>query len=845
MAVDVERLVVQLSADVKKYENALNKAMGVTNRQTRAIESRFQKMNKNISASFANTLRGGVAGLGGALGVREVQQYADAWTEAGNKIRAAAASSGVQSRSLNDLVKDANSARTAFGDYADLYARLIRSASGVAKSEDEIAAATNIVAKAFKAGGAAASEQAAGILQLGQALGSGVLQGDELRSLRENAPILAQAIASEFKTTIAGLKQLGADGKLTSDRVFKAILAAQSGIEKQFAQTNASIGDGFTALKNNLTQYIGTMAESVGLTAAVGAVMQALAGNIGAVANAAAAAGVVLLATFGRGALLASVAALANPFVALAAAIGTAAYAISQLWNDIVPLQGSFATLGDYAQALWELLNGGAMQAREAIVWAFEGIVQGISSSLEGVGTSFDGLVATVREASNSIIDVMVRMSETVGVAFTSLPAAIADGVVSAMNSMVELVESGINKVIGAVNTAIEAMNSLGAGVSTIKPVDLGEIVNNYKDAGEKAADAFGEIWSRKTTDYVGAAGTAISGAVGAATDAIVSRANQVAEARRELERETNRAGGYAKPNTAGFGKGAPAVDDEKKKKGAKGVKKTADDRFNEDIEDIKKRTAALVEEQATMRMSFYEQQRRKTALELEQKALESVREAARQKGVVDWQNVQLSAQQKKTIDEVSAAYAAQADSLRKASEAYELQRDVLKGAFSDIRSALEDGKISAEEWGDIFLNVLDKIISKIEDDLVDAILNIGSGGGGGGWLGSLFSGMFREKGGPVRKGQPYIVGEKRPEVFVPNQSGTILPKVPSAPSMPSVSKSGGGSISAPVSITIDATGADREGLMRVEQQVARLKSELPALITTNIRKANKSNVKF
>lgn len=740
LATDIERLVVQLSADVRGYQNALNKAMGVTNRQTRAIESRFQKMNKNISASFANSLRGGVAGIGGALGVREIQQYADAWTEAGNKIRASATASGVQARSLDSLKDGANEARVALGDYTDLYARLIRSASGVAKSEQEIADVTLAVSKAFKAGGASAQEQAAGILQLGQALGSGVLQGDELRSLRENAPVVAKAIADEFGVTIAGLKKLGAEGKLTSDRVFRAIIKAIPGIEKQFAQTNATIGDGFTALKNNLTQYIGTMAESVGLTTAVNNVLQALAGNIGSVANAAAAAGAALLATFGRGALLASVAAFANPFVLLAAAVGGAAYAVTQLWDDIVPLQGSFATLGDYAQALWALLSDGATQAKETIVWAFEGIVQGISGALEGVGTSFEQVWGIVKSGANTIIDTLVKMAETVGVAFTGLPSAIADGVISTMNTMVQLVQDGINKVIGAVNTAIEAMNSLGAGIPTVPPVDLGKIRNDYAGAGKAAADAFGDIWSRETRDYVGDAGSAISGAVGAATDAIVAKANQVAEVRRELERETNRAGGYAKPNTAGYGGGGPTVDDDKKKKKG-GIKKTADDRFNEDIDDIKKRTAALLEEQATLRMSFYEQQRRKTSLELEQKALESVREAARQKGVVDWQNIQLSAEQKRKIEEVSVAYAKQADELRKAQEQMELERDILKGLFGDIRSALEDGKITAAEWGDIFLSVLDKIIDKIEDDLIDAILNAGQAGSG---LGGILGGIFR-----------------------------------------------------------------------------------------------------
>src|SRR5690606_168511 len=100
-------------------------------------------------------------------------------------------------------------------------------------------------------------EQAAGILQLGQALGSGFLQGDELRSIRENAPLLAQAIANEFGVTIAKLKDLGAEGELTTDRVFKAILNAQKEIDAIFGTTSSTIAEGFTRVQNALTEYIG------------------------------------------------------------------------------------------------------------------------------------------------------------------------------------------------------------------------------------------------------------------------------------------------------------------------------------------------------------------------------------------------------------------------------------------------------------------------------------------------------------------------------------------------------------------------------------------------------------
>lgn len=174
----------------------------------------------------------------------------------------------------------------------------------------------------------------------------------------------------------------------------------------------------------------------------------------------------------------------------------------------------------------------------------------------------------------------------------------------------------------------------------------------------------------------------------------------------------------------------------------ARGVPKTADDRFFEDIQAIRDRTAALAQEQGMLSLSFEEQTKRKTALDLEATALKQVREEARKKGDADWQNAQLTPKQIADIDAVSEAYARQADELRKAQEAQQLQRDILKGAFDDLRSALDDGKLDWQDFQKIALNALDKIIDKIENDLIDSIMQANSATGGGG-IGSIFSAIF------------------------------------------------------------------------------------------------------
>lgn len=270
---------------------------------------------------------------------------------------------------------------------------------------------------------------------------------------------------------------------------------------------------------------------------------------------------------------------------------------------------------------------------------------------------------------------------------------------------------------------------------------------------------------------------------------------------------------------------------------------KTSTDRFFEDIEAIKARTVALAEEQAQLGMSYEAQTKRQIAFDLEQKALKDVREEARRKGDQDWQNAQISPEQVAKIDEVSDAYARQAQMLKDARAAQADFQDWINVGRDATRGFIDD-LLNGASAGEAFANVLGKIGDKLLDMAMNDLFG-GGNSGGPGLLGALFGGfggggssssplswlddMFRAGGGPVQAGQPYIVGEKRPELFVPRTSGTIVPQVPS------LVAAGGGSTSVPINISIDARGADREGLMRVERQVAALKRDLPGVVDQRV----------
>jgi len=278
------RQLAAAEARTVKTANRMERSFVQSNRKS---AQSFQRVDRAIERTGSNVTRLGSV-LAGAFSVREIQRYGDEWTVAENKIAAASEVAGRSARSLSAITDIADETRSGIAETADLYAKLLRSTKDVAESEEEVARATELVNKAFKAGGAAASEQAAGILQLAQGLSSGILQGDELRSIRENAPLVAQAIADEFGVTIGKLKELGAEGELTSDRVFQAILRAQPQIEAAFGKTNATVAEGFTRLRNALTEYLGAADDSIRATERIGAALEFLASNLDIAATAAA-----------------------------------------------------------------------------------------------------------------------------------------------------------------------------------------------------------------------------------------------------------------------------------------------------------------------------------------------------------------------------------------------------------------------------------------------------------------------------------------------------------------------------------------------------------------------------
>lgn len=150
---------------------------------------------------------------------------------------------------MKQIYLNAQETRASFGDVSNAVAKIGVLAPQAFKSNDEILRFTNLMNKSFKIGGAGIQEQTAAMHQLTQALASGKLQGDEFRSILENAPMLAQAIQKELGGI--DMKKASSEGLITADVIKRAMFNSADDINKKFNEMPLTLSDIGTKIKNN------------------------------------------------------------------------------------------------------------------------------------------------------------------------------------------------------------------------------------------------------------------------------------------------------------------------------------------------------------------------------------------------------------------------------------------------------------------------------------------------------------------------------------------------------------------------------------------------------------------
>jgi tape measure domain-containing protein len=233
------------------------------------------------ASSAADGLTSSFKKLGGVLAtyfsVREVVRAAEAYTTINNRLRLVTASSEQFAQAQADLFRIAQNSRQPLTETAELYQRIATNQKELGLTGDGVARITEVINKSLAVSGTSASAAAGALTQLGQAFASGQLRGEELNSVLENAPALAQALARGMGVTVGQLRALGAEGKISAQAVVDALLSQGEALDQQFATLAPTVSGAMTTVGNAFVQLVGQMDQTTGASANAAAEIMKLA----------------------------------------------------------------------------------------------------------------------------------------------------------------------------------------------------------------------------------------------------------------------------------------------------------------------------------------------------------------------------------------------------------------------------------------------------------------------------------------------------------------------------------------------------------------------------------------
>ena len=174
----------------------------------------------------------------------------------------------------------AGRSRQSYAESANLFTSVARNASELGKSTDDILKFTEDVSNAMLLGGGSAASQQAALVQLGQALGSGTLRGDELNSIMEQAPKLAETIAKGMGTTIGSLRKLGSEGKLTAKDVFDAVRKQSDSLKKDLGNMPWTVAQASSRIRDSVAQLFFSIENKFGFGDKVARVIATIADQV-------------------------------------------------------------------------------------------------------------------------------------------------------------------------------------------------------------------------------------------------------------------------------------------------------------------------------------------------------------------------------------------------------------------------------------------------------------------------------------------------------------------------------------------------------------------------------------
>lgn len=280
MATEYERLAVLLEARVTDFEKKIASATRNADRNFKKIEKSAEGMRDRMgkaagaaAASFAGAFAAGAA-------IKAAVQLMDASKRIENSLKTAGLSGQQLTNVYDQLFASAQKNAAPVESLTTLYSKLSLTQNELGVGQAELIGFTDKIAMALRAGGTSATEASGALLQLSQALGGGVVRAEEFNSVLEGAPTIAQAAAAGLKEaggSVAKLRQLVVDGKVSSQAFFRAFDAGAATLEGRLAGAQSTTANNFVRLQNVLVDTAGKIDKATGSSEKLGSGINELA----------------------------------------------------------------------------------------------------------------------------------------------------------------------------------------------------------------------------------------------------------------------------------------------------------------------------------------------------------------------------------------------------------------------------------------------------------------------------------------------------------------------------------------------------------------------------------------
>jgi tape measure domain-containing protein len=230
------------------------------------MQRAFDDANRNLRGlqGAARLATRAFAGLSVAVGAKEFIQLADRAKTLENRLKLVTKSTAELNAVQERLFGLSQDTRASFEGTVELFARMARATGELGISQGRLIGITRTINQAMIVSGATAQEAEAALIQLSQGLAAGALRGEELNSVMEQTPRLAQAIAAGMGVTIGELRKLGQEGKLTADTVIRALESQADAVNAEFSEMGVTVGQAMTNVGNSFLNLVGRIDEAVG-----------------------------------------------------------------------------------------------------------------------------------------------------------------------------------------------------------------------------------------------------------------------------------------------------------------------------------------------------------------------------------------------------------------------------------------------------------------------------------------------------------------------------------------------------------------------------------------------------